>query len=125
MRLIDGILVALVMIVFLVAHAFGQESEPVVPISEKEEIEILAAQKESLQANQALQARQQQLPEFQRANAADAHLRELANKVYSSRKIDGSQYTLCDGPTLPECKDVLAGRIALRPVPKKKEEAKK
>ena len=121
------ILYAAIVFVFyvLLVRAVGQEAKTVSPISSDEEIALLAAQKEQLVASQALQAAEQKLPEYQKAIDAQKRLQELAMMVFSSRKIDGTQYSLCDGPMLPECKDVPIGRIALRPVPKKFDDATK
>lgn len=102
---------------FLLTRAVAQENKPVAPISAEEETEILVAQKQSLQAKQNIDTAKQLAVE------ADQKLQGLAAKIYSSRKVTGAEYSLCDGPQLQECSDVKPGRIALRPVPKKKTEA--
>lgn len=112
LKLVDGLVVAAVVVIFLLARMFAEEPKPVSPITPEEEIEIIAAERDQLRAEQALEA-------------ARTRLRNLGSAVYSSRKIDGTQYSLCEGPQLPECSDVKPGRIALRPVPKKKQEAEK
>jgi hypothetical protein len=119
------VLLFCILLVQAVTQDKKQETKPVAAISAEEEIGLLAAQKEQLTASQVLQTLLQRMPEYQRANDAQKKLQELASQVYSSRKITGEEYSLCDGPTLPECKDVAVGRIALRPVPKKFDDATK
>lgn len=99
--------------------ASAQDKKPVAPITSEEEIAILAAQKERLQASLAV------ADANKRSSEAQNRLQDLARKVYEDRGIEGTAWSLCDGPQLPECSDVKPGRIALRQIKNKPKDEKK
>jgi hypothetical protein len=106
---------------FLLARAVAQETKPIPPVTEKEEIHILYLQKLAMRSETALQEAMKKLPEYVAAQKAENDLQVAGKKLYEDRKLTQNDALLCDGPTPGACSDVPEGRIAFR----KKVEAKK
>ena len=100
-------------ILFLSSLAMAQSTPPK-PITDAEKLDLRAAQVPFLQARNALQAS----PVWAAYQQAQAELDSKAAKIFSDRKLDPKEWTLCDGAGAPGCDGVVKGDIQLRPIPK-------
>ena len=95
----------------LVVRSAAQELKPV---TDKEKIAALKAQNEVLRASDAIKA----TAEFKRLMAAEDELNTLGKKIFSDRGIKQDEVALCFGPAEGVCKEVAAGEIELKRIPK-------
>lgn len=103
--------VAVVAFGFMLAvHAYGQKGVP--PLTKDEQLTLRNGQVSATNAENQLHTTKEW------AAYADAQnkLQEAIKAVYTTRKLDMSQYTICDGDAAAICVGVPKGTLELRPV---------
>ena len=102
-------------LVFSICCLFGnvvaQDTKPITPITDKEQIEFLQAHDRWVQSSQ-------------KAAADQANLQAIVDRIYVSRGIKQQDMVTCFGPSGPQCAGVPEFTLELKASPKPKAEEK-
>jgi hypothetical protein len=107
------VLVALLLLSVLSVRSTAQQD--IKPLTADEKLSIRTPQNERTEALSKLD--KQALAVYL---DAEDRIQKAFDAIYSVRKISPKEYTLCEGPGLPMCKDAPAHDLSLVKVPEKK-----
>jgi hypothetical protein len=99
-------------VLFCALAVFAQEkaAQPK-PLTPQEKLDIRSAQLKQLQVQAQIQQLQAQF------TAAQTDLQKAVDAVYTSRKLDQKEYTLCAGPGVGACEKAPVDDLTLQKMP--------